>query len=108
MVHKNAGNFLRVTFLGYGEAARAFVQGWSATGMPDVSAYDIKTGFPGSVSDGKHADYRADGIRGCQELREAISTCDVVFSMVTADQSLAAAEAAARSGIENRLFLDCN
>ncbi|MYK31457.1 MAG: NAD(P)-dependent oxidoreductase [Boseongicola sp. SB0670_bin_30] len=108
MARNNAGNCPRVTFLGYGEAARAFVQGWSATGMPDVSAYDIKTETPGSVRNGKHADYRADGIRGCEELREAISTCDVVFSMVTADQSLDAAEAAASSGIESRLFLDCN
>ncbi len=108
MARKKAGNRPRVTFLGYGEAARAFVQGWSAAGMPDVSAFDIKTESPGFARDGMRADYRADGIRGCEELHEAISACDVVFSMVTADQSLAAAEAAARSGIENRLFLDCN
>lgn len=108
MARKSAGNRPRVTFLGYGEAARAFVRGWSVGGMPDVSAYDIKTECPGSLRDGKRADYRADGILGCDELHKAISTCDVVLSMVTADQSLAAAEAAARSGIENRLFLDCN
>ncbi len=108
MAQRNTVNRPRVAFLGYGEAARAFVQGWSATGMPDVSAYDIKTESAGSVREGKRADYRADGIRGCDSLCEAISTGDVVLSMVTADQSHAAAEAAARSGIENRLFLDCN
>ena len=108
MAEKNAINRPQVTFLGYGEAARAFVQGWSTTGMPDASAYDIKTEIEGSMRDGKCADYRADGIRGCEDLREAISTVDIVFSMVTADQSHAAAVAAARSGIENSLFLDCN
>ena len=108
MAQKNTVDRPPVTFLGYGEAARAFVQGWSATGMPDVSAYDIKTEVAGSVRDGMRADYGADGIRGCEDLREAISTVDVVFCMVTADQSHAAAEAAARSGIENCLFLDCN
>lgn len=108
MAQRNTVNRPRVTFLGYGEAARAFAQGWSATGMPDASAYDIKTECAGTVRDGKRADYRADGIRGCEDLREAISAGDVVLSMVTADQSHAAAEAAARSGIDNRLFLDCN
>lgn len=108
MTQEKAVNRLQVAFLGYGEAARAFVQGWSATGVPDVSAYDIKTEAAGSVGDGKRADYRADGIRGCEGLREATATVDVVLSMVTADQSHAAAEAAARSGIENCLFLDCN
>lgn len=108
MAEKNAINRPQVTFLGYGEAARAFVQGWSTTEMPDASAYDIKTEIEGSMRDGKRADYRADGIRGCEDLREAISTVDIVFSMVTADQSHAAAVAAARSGIENSLFLDCN
>ncbi len=108
MTQEDTVNRLRVTFLGYGEAARAFVQGWSATGKPHASAYDIKTENAGSVRDGKCADYRADGIQGCEDLREAISSGGVVFSMVTADQSHAAAEAAARSGIEDRLFLDCN
>ncbi len=108
VARKDTGNRPRVTFVGYGEAARAFVRGWSATGMPDVAAYDIKTEIPGSVRDEKLADFRADGIRGCEDLHEAISNCDVVLSMVTADQSHAAAEAAARSGIGNRLFLDCN
>ncbi len=51
-----------IAFIGFGEAARAFLEGWrTAPGFAArVSAYDIKTdSTDAEVREGKRADYLA-------------------------------------------------
>ena len=55
----------RIAFLGFGEAAQAFLAGWRM--RPDfaarVVAYDVKTDSPDArVRDAKRADYAAAGV----------------------------------------------
>ena len=54
----------RIAFLGFGEAAQAFLAGWRT--RPDfaarVVAYDVKTDSPDArLRDAKRADYAAAG-----------------------------------------------
>lgn len=104
---------ISVAFVGFGEAAQAFVTGWRQTRPPDLSseritAYDIKTDGAEGIRAEEQADYQNAGIRGCDTAAEAVADADVVFSMVTADQALRAACATAESLPPGTLFFDCN
>ncbi len=106
-------NSISVTFIGFGEAAQAFVSGWQQEDPPilpaaRIVAYDIKSDGPAEMRAGKLSDYRNAGIRGCDTTTEAVADAEVVFSMVTADQALAAADATARLLPTNTLYFDCN
>ncbi len=100
-----------IAFLGFGEAARAFLKGWR--GEPGfaarVSAYDIKTESPDpAVAAAKRADYAADGIEGAATALEAVAGAEAVFSIVTADQAHEAALAAVPGLAKGALFFDCD
>ena len=100
----------QIAFIGFGEAATAFVQGWQAalSGVA-MSAYDIKTDSADeAVRGAKFADYEAWGVNGCASLKDALAGQPVIFSVVTADQAHAAAQAAADVIAPNALFFDCN
>ena len=97
----------RISFIGFGEAAQAFCQGWGAKAAPAIRAFDIKTDAEKTARQ-KRADYRDSGVSGCETLAEALANTEVVFSMVTADQALAAAESAAKNFPEGALYFDCN
>lgn len=113
----------KVAFIGFGEAAQAFCTGWksgwkngwksrsenelASNQTPTPRAFDIKTGTPNTAAQ-KHADYRTAGIAGCASLAEALAECDVIFSMVTADQALSAAQNASQILAPNTLYFDCN
>jgi 3-hydroxyisobutyrate dehydrogenase-like beta-hydroxyacid dehydrogenase len=100
-----------IAFLGFGEAARAFLDGWrtNADFKPQVSAYDIKTDSCGTeVRTAKRADYAAANIIGASSAPEGIARAGVVFSVVTADQAREAALAALPGLANGALFLDCN
>lgn len=102
-------NTRKIAFVGFGEAGQAFVEGWSESGLPDVQAYDIKTDSPNTaVRDGKRADYDKAGVRGHAALVDALAEADVVISVVTADQALVAADAAATAIRPGAFYLDCN
>lgn len=99
----------KIAFVGFGEAAGAFVSGWAGDGLPDVSAFDIKTeSADAAVRDAKLSDYETAGIVGCPNIDEALADADVVVSVVTADQALAAAKAAAAVIRPRAFYLDCN
>src|SRR5208337_530910 len=86
-----------IAFLGFGEAARAFLDGWrtNPSFKARISAYDIKTdSCDKEVRTAKRADYAAANVIGASTLPEAIAGADVVFSVVTADQAHEAALAA--------------
>ncbi len=83
----------RIAFVGFGEAASALVQGWGV-GRHDVSSYDIK------VDDSATRDELLDRckqleVAGKDSFKDAVESAELVFSTVTADQSLNAAKSAA-------------
>ncbi len=96
-----------VAFIGFGEAAAAFVTGWADRTPSRLRAYDVKTD-DAATREAKRADYDAAEIVGCATGVEAVSGADIVFSLVTADQAFAAAEATAAALDGPALFFDCN
>lgn len=99
---------MRIAFLGFGEAAKAFLAGLTPMGLVSVAAFDIKTQSNGTERAKMLADYVSSGVDGCESLTQAVRTASAVFSLVTADQAFSAAEGASRAGINGRLFFDCN
>ena len=92
-----------LALIGFGEAGMAFASAWDAP----VRAYDIKTDDPAAAA-AKRADYARHGANGAASLAEALSEAALVLSIVTADQALAAAEAAAASLARGALYCDFN
>jgi 3-hydroxyisobutyrate dehydrogenase-like beta-hydroxyacid dehydrogenase len=100
-----------IAFLGFGEAARAFLDGWrGAPGFKArISAYDIKTDSPDlDVRAAKRADYAAAKVIGASNASDAVAGAEAVFSVVTADQALEAALAAAPGLVKGAFFFDCD
>ena len=97
-----------VALIGFGEAAQAFTAGWQSA-LPGFAprAFDIKTDDP-LLRDAKRADYARCGAGGSATLAEALEGVDAIFSLVTADQANAAAQAAAACLPAGALFFDCN
>ena len=100
-----------IAFLGFGEAAHAFLDGWRTE--PDfkarVCAYDIKTDSPDpQVRMSKRADYAAAHVLGASTAREAVAGAEALFSVVTADQAHEAAMAALPGLVKSALFFDCD
>ena len=93
----------RIALIGFGEAGAAFAAGadWASY----ARAYDRKTDDP-DLREAKHVDYAAAGIAGAATSSEASSGAAAVFSLVTADQALAAAQAAKLA--PKAIWLDCN
>ena len=101
----------RIAFLGFGEAAQAFLKGWRS--RPDfaarVAAYDVKTDSPDPwVRDAKRADYAAAAVEDAGNAPGALSGAPLVFSVVTADEAEAAALAALPGLARGTFFFDCN
>jgi len=100
-------NRQNITFIGFGEAGQAFAKGLSAENVSlDLCAYDVKTEGPDAAA--KRADYASHRVVEAESNGSACAAADVIFSLVTADQALSAAEAAAQTDLKNSLFLDCN
>jgi 3-hydroxyisobutyrate dehydrogenase-like beta-hydroxyacid dehydrogenase len=100
-----------IAFLGFGEAARAFLDGWRTNPgfKARVAAYDIKTdSCDTGMRTAKRADYAAANIIGASSAPEALAGAEAVFSVVTADQAHEAALAALPGLAKGALFLDCN
>lgn len=94
---------MHIAFIGYGEAARAFRKSLAATDPAfRFSAYDIKD-TPGMADA-----MAADGTTRGASVAEAIDGADWIFSAVTADQSLIAAEAALPHLTQGQVFFDIN
>jgi 3-hydroxyisobutyrate dehydrogenase-like beta-hydroxyacid dehydrogenase len=87
-------------FIGFGEAGMAFAR-WG------TRVYDRKTDDPATRA-AKREDYRAIGVLGCDSAAEAVGGAGAVLSLVTADQALAAARAAAPLLPAGALWLDMN
>jgi 3-hydroxyisobutyrate dehydrogenase-like beta-hydroxyacid dehydrogenase len=90
-----------IAFVGFGEAAQAFA------GELPARAYDIKANAP-TTRDAKRADYCRAGVDGMDSPGDALSGADLVLSLVTADQTLAAARVYAGLLAPQALWLDMN
>lgn len=89
-----------VAHIGFGEAGMAFA-------CPGARAYDRKTDDP-ATRDAKLADYAANGVGGRATAGEALAGAELVLSLVTADQSLAAALAAGPLLAPGAMWFDMN
>lgn len=97
----------RLAFLGFGEAATAFLAGWGQHRPNHVSAFDIKTQCRATREQMRER-YVAYGAVGADDIADALRDAAVVFSVVTADQALLAAKTAAPKLGKGALWLDCN
>ena len=86
----------RLGVLGYGEAGRAMAETLAARTGQQVAYFDRRgiAAGPGAV--------------GCQDLAGLAASADVIFSLVTADQSSAAAESIMPYLADRHIFLDGN
>lgn len=100
-------NFGPIGFVGFGEAANAFLEGWALADPAAITAYDIKTDRAGTAA-AMQAKYQATGVSGQADLAGALAGRAGVFCVVTADQALAAATAAAPLLSEGAFWFDCN
>jgi protocatechuate 4,5-dioxygenase alpha subunit len=99
----------KVAFVGFGEAAAAFVEGWAGARPRVLAAYDIKTdSTDAAVREAKRADYLRSRVDGAATLAEALTGAGVVFSVVTADQALIAARGATACIVPGAVYFDCN
>lgn len=94
-----------VSIIGFGEAGQTF----AAAGKWEERArvYDVKTSIA-AQSSAKYLDYANHRVSGSTSMQAAVSDCDVVISLVTADQALDAAAAAAPCLSPGTLYLDMN
>jgi 3-hydroxyisobutyrate dehydrogenase-like beta-hydroxyacid dehydrogenase len=100
-----------IAFIGFGEAARAFLDGWRTQPRfsARVAAYDIKTDSPDAdVRAAKRGDYAAANVIGASSAPEAVAGAGVVFLVVTADQAHQAAMAALPGLAKGALLFDCD
>ncbi|RYD88563.1 MAG: NAD(P)-dependent oxidoreductase [Sphingomonadales bacterium] len=93
----------RIALIGFGEAGAAFAE--DADWRDRARAYDCKTDSLASRA-AKLSDYQATGIAGVLAAAEALDGAQLIFCLVTADQALSAAQAAAIT--PGALWLDCN
>ena len=102
-----AGNFPKITFIGFGEAGHAIASGWKAAPVPAIRAYDLKLLDP-QVAIQVTTRCGDAGVQAFASLVEALDGTGLIFSLVTADQALEAARAAAPHLMSGALWLDCN
>lgn len=96
---------MAVTLIGFGEAGRAFAEAgdWNR----DTRAYDILTDRA-ETRTAKQADYDAAGIAGFADAATAVADATCIFSLVTADQALVAAQSVAGAIARGALYFDFN
>lgn len=104
-------NDLKIAFLGFGEAASAIVEGWLGDeqfgDLPHLEAFDIARNDP-LRNDALAQRFAANKVIDRVTASDAVSGANVVFSLVTADQTLAAARSAIGSISKGTLYFDCN
>ncbi len=97
----------RIALIGFGEAGRAFASGWGAAVAGRLAAQDIKMAWPEPPAEMAEA-AQALGLTCHATPARALEGVGAVFCLVTADQALAAAEAAAPHLPAGALWFDGN
>lgn len=94
---------MKIAYIGFGEAARAFTDSLLGTeGVEFTAAYDIVQ------TDAMREAAKQRGLRFETEIAQALQGADWVISAVTADQSYIAAESALEALQPGQLFIDIN
>ena len=101
-----ADNQPTVAFIGMGEAGSAIVSGWGP-GARRLRAFDIKTDDPANAG-AMASRYAALQVTQAASPAEAVADADIVLCVVTADQAVAAAEAAAPHLRRGAFWCDLN
>ncbi|MBP1806343.1 NAD(P)-dependent oxidoreductase [Rubellimicrobium aerolatum] len=81
----------RIAFIGFGEAGRLFAEG-IAPAAPGRAAWDLKLASAEAAS--MRDAMTARGVAAAKDAAEALAGAEAAFCLVTADQAVAAAEAA--------------
>jgi 3-hydroxyisobutyrate dehydrogenase-like beta-hydroxyacid dehydrogenase len=98
---------MRIAFIGFGEAGRAFADSLRQAGVSAFAAYDIL--FDSECQSGATGRAAADrGVRAAASPADAIADADWIVSAVTASSSLDAARAAAPDLRPGQVFIDIN
>jgi 3-hydroxyisobutyrate dehydrogenase-like beta-hydroxyacid dehydrogenase len=98
---------MRIAFIGLGEAASAFITGWRGGPTGRIRAYDIKSAAAATAPEiAARAEHL--GITACATAAEALDGAELVFSTVTADQAVGAAESYAGLVPKDALWCDLN
>ncbi len=85
---------MRIAFIGLGEAAGAIISGWGDVRASSIRAYDVKTDRAETA--GEIARRAVElAVESCRSPASAVAGATVVFSTVTADQAIVAAEESA-------------
>ena len=98
---------MQIAFIGLGEAGSALISGWGPARGGQIRAYDIKLDTPATAHEIRER-AAALGIACCDTLAGALADADLVFSVVTADQAVSAARAAAPHLAPGAMFCDPN
>lgn len=96
-----------VAMIGFGEAARAFAGGWGSLMAGRLAAYDMKC-LDDVQRPALEKAAASLGVRCHAAPADALREAAIVFCLVTADQAVAAAEAAAPHLREGAFWLDGN
>jgi 3-hydroxyisobutyrate dehydrogenase-like beta-hydroxyacid dehydrogenase len=94
-----------IGLIGYGEVGRILAEDLRAAGH-DVAAFDVK--LDGGAGAALRAHAQGHGVRLAMTHAGAVEGAELVLSAVTADQTLAAAEACAAALPRGAFFLDLN
>lgn len=96
-----------ISFIGFGEAGQAFASGFSEElVVTELRAFDIKTDGPDASE--KWKDYESLAVTGANSYGDVCKQADAIFSLVTADQAILAAQFTAQTDLDNALYFDCN
>jgi 3-hydroxyisobutyrate dehydrogenase-like beta-hydroxyacid dehydrogenase len=96
-----------IGFVGFGEAAFHIAKGLRGAGVPNVVAFDINTHTPklGDLIRARAAETKTHLVDSNSAVAAA---CEVIFSAVTADQALMAAQQTAPHLVPEHCYADLN
>lgn len=97
----------RIAFIGFGEAAKAFISSWNKRTPEIINAFDLKTNNI-FFREQKLLEYIEQGVQGTFRPEEAVQGAQLIFSLVTADQAKSALRQVASSLTKKQIVLDCN
>lgn len=96
----------RVGIVGYGEVGKIFAAGLRPQ-VAQLAAWDLKLA-QAATADAERAHAQQQGVRACASMQELCEASELVISAVTASNTLAVAQEAARFLRAGTVFLDLN